>query len=274
MTPHPASSDEIQVTVQGAVRVVTLHRPDVLNAVNESMHTALVALWPALAADDDAAVVVLTGAGRAFSAGGDIDYIRRFPDDAELRHRTIEEAQAILWSMIRFPLPIIAAVNGPAVGLGMSLALASDIVLASDRASFADPHVAVGLVCGDGGAALLPLVAPLLRAKEMLFTGDRVGADAAVALGIANRVVPHDDLADEALALAQRIAAQPRFAVRETKRAIQLGIERAIAGVVAAAAEAERESMATVEHRERIAAIERDRRRPDISDVSGAPDQN
>jgi len=256
VTRHPASTDEIQVTAEGAVRVVTFNRPEVLNATNESLHTSLVALWPALAADDDAAVVVLTGAGRAFSAGGDIDYIRRFPGDAELRRRTIEEAQAILWSMIRFPLPIIAAVNGPAVGLGMSLALACDIVLASDRASFADPHVAVGLVCGDGGAALLPLVAPLLRAKELLFTGDRVKADVAVELGIANRVVAHDDLLDEAMALAQRIAAQPRFALLETKRAVQLGIERSISGIVEAAAEAERESMATPEHRARIAAME------------------
>jgi enoyl-CoA hydratase len=255
MAQHPASTGEIQVSSHGAVRLVTINRPDVLNAVNESLHTAMVGLWPALAADEDAAVVVLTGAGRAFCAGGDIDYIRRFPDDAALRQRTMEEAQAILWSMIRFPLPLISAVNGPAVGLGMSLALASDIVLASDRASFADPHVAVGLVCGDGGAALLPLVAPLLRAKELLFTGDRVRAEAAVALGIANRVVAHDDLLTEAMALAQRIAAQPVFALRETKRAVQLGIERGVAGVLEVAAESERESMATPEHRARIEAM-------------------
>lgn len=259
MSQHPASTDEILVTSHGAVRLVTINRPDVLNAVNESLHTAMVGLWPSLAADDEAAVVVLTGAGRAFCAGGDIDYIRRFPDDAELRQRTMDEAQAILWSMIRFPLPVIAAVNGPAVGLGMSLALASDIVLASDRASFADPHVAVGLVCGDGGAALLPLVAPLLRAKELLFTGDRVRAEAAVELGIANRVVAHDDLLDEAMTLAERIAAQPVFALRETKRAVQLGIERAVGGVLEAAAEAERESMATLEHRARIDALDHGR---------------
>ncbi len=251
------ADDEIEVSGQGAVRVVTLNRPDVLNAVNESLHTRLVSLWAELAADEDAAVVVLTGAGRAFSAGGDLDYISRFPDDAELRRRTMDEAQAILWAMIRFPLPIIAAVNGPAVGLGMTLALASDIVLVSDRGSFADPHVSVGLVCGDGGAALLPLVAPLLRAKELLFTGDRVEPAVAVQMGIANRVVAHDSLLDEALALADRIAAQPPFALRQTKQAIQLGIERSIAGVVGAAAEAEHQSMATEEHRVRIAALAR-----------------
>ena len=239
---------EIRVTTDGPVRIVTLHRPDVLNAVNESLQTALVRLWGHLAADDDAAVVVLTGAGRAFSAGGDIDYIRRFLDEPELRRRTIEDAEAILWAMVRFPLPLIAAVNGPAVGLGMSLALGADIILMSDRASFADPHVSVGLVCGDGGAALLPLLIPLLRAKELLFTGDRVGPELAVELGLANRVVAHDDLHSEAMGLAHRIAAQPKFALRETKRAIQLGVEHAVGGVVAAAARAELESMASEEH--------------------------
>lgn len=243
------------MTSDGDVRIVTLDRPDALNAFNEELHTELVQLWPVLAADTEAGAVVLTGAGRAFSAGGDFDYIRRFPDDAELRRRTMEEAQQILWSMIRFPLPIIAAVNGPAVGLGTSLALACDIVLVSDRGFFADPHVAVGLVCGDGGAALLPLVAPLLRAKELLFTGDRVKPHVAVELGMANRVVAHDELLTEAVALAQRIAAQPRFAVQATKRAIQLGIEQAISGVIESAARAEEESMASPEHRAALVAL-------------------
>lgn len=130
---------EIRVTSDGAVRIVTLHRPDVLNAVNESLQTALLPLWGYLADDNDVAAVVFTGAGRVFSAGGDIDYIRRFLDEPELRRQTIEDAEAILWAMARFPLPLIAAVNGPAVGLGMSPALGADIVLMSDRASFADP---------------------------------------------------------------------------------------------------------------------------------------
>jgi enoyl-CoA hydratase len=254
-TERLVADDGIMVTVDGPVRVVTLDRPDALNAVDESLHTAMVSLWDDLAADDAAAAVVLTGSGRAFSAGGDLDYIRRFGDEPELRRRTMDEAQAILWAMVRFPLPLIAAVNGPAVGLGMSLALAADIVLVSDRAFFSDPHVSVGLVCGDGGAALLPLVAPLLRAKELLFTGDRIGAKAAVELGIASRVVPHDTLLPDALALAHRIATQPRFALRETKRAIQLGIERSMTGVVEAAAAAELQSMTTTDHATRIQAM-------------------
>ena len=139
----------------------------------------------------------------------------------------------------------------------MSLALASDIVLLSDRAHLADPHVAVGLVCGDGGAALLPVLAPLLRAKELLFTGDPIRPEVAVSLGLASRVVPHDELVDDALVLAERIAAQPRFALRETKRAVQLGVEQAIAPVVDAAADAEHASMGTEEHRRRIDDLRR-----------------
>jgi enoyl-CoA hydratase len=250
-----AQRDPILVTADGPVRIVELNRPEVLNAVDEQLHTALVDLWPALTTDQDAAVVVLTGSGRAFSAGGDLEYMARFVEEPELRRRTMQEAQAILWSMLRFRLPIIAAVNGPAVGLGASLMLASDIVLFSERAYFADPHVTIGLVCGDGGAALLPLVAPLLRAKELLFTGDRVGPDVAVQLGIASRVVPHETLLDEAMSLAHRIAAQPRFALQETKRAINLGVEQRLSAVVAAAADAEVESMATAEHQALVQAM-------------------
>ena len=128
------------------------------------------------------------------------------------------------------------------------------------------PHISVGLVCGDGDAALLPLLVPLLRAKELLFTGDRVGPDAAVELGLANRVIDHDDLHSEAVALAHRIAAQPRSALRETKRAIQLGVEHALDGVVAAAARAELESMAS---EERAALINSMIRRSESRDDNG-----
>ena len=219
------------------------------------MHAALVGVWAELAADEGCAAVVFTGAGRAFSGGGDLDYIRSFLDDGPEQARTIAEAQAILWAMVRFPVPVIAAVNGPAVGLGCSLAMCADIVLVSDRAFFADPHIAVGLACGDGGAAMLPLLVPLLRAKELLFTGQRVTPDVAVQLGMANRVVAHDALQREAMELAHRIAAQPRLAVRETKRAIQLGVERAIAGVVEAAAQGELLTMASDDHRRIIEAM-------------------
>jgi len=245
----------ITVTGDGPIRTVTLNRPDVLNAVNAELHQGLTTVWRELAADEDARAVILTGAGRAFSAGGDFDYLQALIERPAFREQTIAEAQTILWEMVRFPLPLIAAINGPAVGLGCSLALACDIVLVSESAFFADPHVGIGLVCGDGGAALLPLVVPLLRAKELLFTGDRIRPATAVELGMANRVVPAEDLMDEAMTLACRIAAQPRTALLETKRAVQLGVERALVGIVEVAAKAELHSMGLDDHRAKVAEM-------------------
>jgi enoyl-CoA hydratase/carnithine racemase len=144
-------------------------------------------------------------------------------------------------------------VNGPAVGLGCSLALLSDLVLIADDAYVADPHVQVGLVAGDGGALVLPLLVGATRAKELLFLGDRVSAEEAVRLGIANRVVPKDKLLDEAMDLAGRLAALPAQALRGTKRAVNLHLEQAMAAVLEPALLAERDSMHDPDH---IAAVE------------------
>ena len=115
--------------------------------------------------------------------------------------------------MLRFPLPVIAAVNGPAVGLGCSVALLSDIMLISEAAYLADPHIAVGLVAGDGGAAFWPLLTPIMRSREYLFTGDRIPAATAVELGFASRQVAPEELMTEARRLAERLAVQPAEAL-------------------------------------------------------------
>lgn len=239
---------ELLVTEDGPVRVLTLNRPEARNAANAAMHGALTGVWRQLAADPGAAAVVLTGAGTAFSAGGDFQWMTEQHRDAAYRAAVFEQTRTIILEMIRFPLPLIAAVNGPAVGLGCSLAVSCDIVLVSERAFLADPHVAVGLVAGDGGAALWPLMTSMVRAKELIFTGDRIPAADAVALGLANRVVPAGDLDAEALRLAHRLAAMPRQALRETKRALNVHIERAIAGVMDLAATAELATMGSPEH--------------------------
>jgi enoyl-CoA hydratase/carnithine racemase len=150
--------------------------------------------------------------------------------------------------MVRCPVPVIAAVNGPAVGLGCSLALLSDMVLMAEGAYLADPHVQVGLVAGDGGAMVLPLIVGLARAKELLFLGERVSATEAVRLGLANRVVPGDKLLDEAMDLARRLAALPAGALRGTKRAVNLHLEHAMSTVMETALAAEWDSMHSPEH--------------------------
>jgi enoyl-CoA hydratase/carnithine racemase len=236
---------ELIVGSDGPVRIVTMNNPDQLNAFVDALHDGFIGLWQQLASDRECRAVVLTGAGRAFCAGGNIPgFIRNYEDPA-YRRESLRAARRLVDEMVAFHIPIIAAVNGPAVGLGCSIAGLADIVLMSDQAFLADTHVTVGLVAGDGGAALWPLMTSILRAKEYLFTGDRIGPDLAVQLGLANRVVVHDNLLDEAMLLAHRIAGQPAQAVQETKRALNIHMQHAAAAVMPFALSAEAESFAT-----------------------------
>jgi enoyl-CoA hydratase len=246
---------ELSVDVDGPVRVLTMNRPAVNNAVNGSLHWALANVWRQLSADPAARVVVLTGAGRSFSAGGDLDYIATFADDPVARQESLREGAQIIDELLRFPLPVISAVNGPAVGLGCSIAIMSDINLLSDQAYLCDPHVAVGLVAGDGGAAFWPLLGPSLRLREYLYTGDRIPAATAVELGLATRVVPHDDLEAEALRVAQRLAGQPVAALQGTKRVVNMHLAQALAGPVQAGLDAEGATMQSGDFRERLDAL-------------------
>jgi enoyl-CoA hydratase len=245
----------LRVEVDGPVRTVVLDRPDALNAVDRELHRALALVWRQIAVDRDARVVILTGAGRAFSAGGDLDWIASFAEDHEARDESLREGAEIIDELIRFPLPIVTAVNGPAVGLAFSIALLTDVVLVSDVAYLADPHVPVGLVAGDGGAAFWPLLGPSLRLREYLYTGARIEPHVAVELGLATRVVPAADLMDEARRTAERIARQPAAAVRGTKQVLNLHLARALDGAVQAGFAAELVSMQTDEHRERVRAL-------------------
>jgi enoyl-CoA hydratase len=247
--------DELVVESEGPIRTVIMNRPAELNAVNRSLHRALAGVWRQLAADPDARVVILTGAGRAFSAGGDFGWITSFFDDPAGRSESIREGAEIIEEMLRFPLPVIAAVNGAAVGLGCSIAVLCDIVLMSEKAHFADPHVSVGLVAGDGGAAFWPLLTCILRTREYLFTGERIPAARAVELGLATRTTDPAELLPEARRLAERLALQPAEAVQGTKRVLNMHLSRALSGAVQAGFAAEEVSMKTDEHRQRLMAL-------------------
>ncbi|MFI6223758.1 enoyl-CoA hydratase/isomerase family protein [Nocardia salmonicida] len=247
--------DELIVECDGPIRTVVINRPHELNAVNKALHWALANVWRQLAADPEAGVVILTGAGRAFSAGGDLDWITSFLDDPLARDESIREGAQIIEEMLRFPLPVIAAVNGPAIGLGGSLAVLCDVVLISERAYLADPHVAVGLVAGDGGAAFWPLLTPILRSREFLFTGDRISAATAVELGLATRSTAPDALLTEAQALARRLAALPPEAVRGTKRIVNMYLSQALGGPMQAGFAAEVATMESAAHHDRLRAL-------------------
>jgi enoyl-CoA hydratase len=247
--------DELTVTADGPIRIVRINRPADLNAINEPLHRALAQIWRQLAADQEARAVVLTGEGRAFSAGGDLDWITSFLDDPVARDESLREGAEIIEEVLRFPLPVIAAVNGPAVGLGCSIAVLCDVLLISATAYLADPHVAVGLVAGDGGAAFWPLLTPLLRSRVYLFTGDRIPAATAVELGLATKAVPADELLPEAMTLAMRFAKQPIEAIRGTKRVLNMHLAGALAGPLQSGFAAEAVSMQTPEHRARLEAM-------------------
>src|SRR5499433_3224684 len=245
--------EAVRVESDGPVRIVRLSRPDQLNAVNDELHLGLTRVFPMLSADADARVAVITGEGRAFSAGGDMDLLDRMAKNPVLRAAVIAEGKELVLNMIRCRIPVVAAVNGPAVGLGCSVIALSDVVYMAESAYLADPHVTVGLVAADGGPLTWPLHMSLHLAKEYAFTGDRIGAARAKEIGLANHVCPDGEVFPAALKAAHKIAALPRQAVEGTKRILNLHLERAVLATIDFAMAAEAESFHTDDLRENVA---------------------
>lgn len=241
--------DVLQVTEDGPIRIIRLNRPDALNATNHELHRAIADLFPQLDADIDARAAVITGNGRAFSAGGDFGYLDELTRDGDLRHQTLVDGRRIVTGMVACRVPIVAAVNGPAVGLGCSLVALSDIVFMAESAHLADPHVMVGLVAADGGPVTWPLLTSLQLAKEYALTGDPIPAARAAAIGLVNHVCPDDEVFDAALACARRIAKLPRQATEDTKRILNLHLERAVLATLDFALTAEDRSFTSPELR-------------------------
>jgi enoyl-CoA hydratase/carnithine racemase len=245
--------DAVRVESDGPVRIVRLSRPDQLNAVNDDLHLGLTRVFPLLSADTGARAAVITGAGRAFSAGGDFDLLGRMVKDRDLRRDVIAEGRELVINMIRCRVPVVAAVNGPAVGLGCSVVALSDVVYMAESAYLSDPHVMVGLVAADGGPLTWPLHTSLLLAKEYAFTGDRIGAARAAQIGLANHVCTDAEVFPAALAAAHRISKLPRQAVEATKRVLNLHVERSVLATIDFAMAAEAESFETADLQANVA---------------------
>lgn len=212
--------DSLELTRRGPVLHVTLNRPRQLNVTTHAMNRALTTIFRDAGWDNDVRVIVLSGAGRAFCAGGDLFEPGKF--DGNNLEQEMHTHAALLNAMVSTPKPIIAGVNGDAVGWGATLALFCDIVLAADSARFLDPHVNIGLSTGDGGAVIWPELIGLPKAKYFLLTGDPVTAAQADALGLISECVPAAALPARVEEVAARIAALPALAVRNTKRSVNI----------------------------------------------------
>jgi enoyl-CoA hydratase/carnithine racemase len=254
-------TDKVLYEQDGGVVTLTLNDPKMRNPVSEhDTVDAIVAALARLNADPSVRVGILTGAGSAFSSGGDLRAMRDdAPGRAEMPARTMryykEGIQRIPLAFERIDVPMIAAVNGPAVGAGLDLACMCDIRIAGESARFAESFVKVGLIAGDGGAWLLPRAVGYSKACEMAFTGEMIDAREALSCGLVSRVVPDGELLAAARALADRIAANPSHSVRMTKRLLMEGRNVRMDTLLEMAAAMQSLVHATADHREAVAAF-------------------
>jgi enoyl-CoA hydratase len=251
----------IELRRDGRLLRITLNRPDQLNAVNLDLHDELPeALWFAQG-DTASDVVLLTGAGRAFSAGGDLDHIQRNADNPMLFDHEARMAKRLIFTLLDIDKPVVCRMNGHAVGLGATIALMCDIVFAAEGAKIGDPHVGLGLVAGDGGAAIWAARIGLGRAKEYLFTGEILTATKAAEIGLINHCVPADQLDEVVDVFCQKLLTGATGAIRATKILTNLELKRICTAVMDAGIAYESVSVRSKDHLEGIAAL-REKRKP------------
>jgi len=245
------------IAVERRERVLrlTLNRPEALNAIDAQLHDELSRIFFDVGMDEETDVVVLTGAGRAFCAGGDMGWLQSLIEDPYGWQRVAIGGKRIVMGILEARQPVIAQIQGPAVGLGATIALACDVTFAAAGTRIGDPHVSVGLAAGDGGTALWPALIGYARARELLYSGELIEAERAAAMGLINHVVPADRLEAEVDAFAQRLAAGATRAIQWTKAAINQPLRQLASGNLDLSLTLEGLSNLTADHAEGIAAF-------------------
>lgn len=254
----------LSLTVDEGIAILTLDAPDELNAINMDRHRELESVWHGLGEREDVRAIVLTGAGRAFSAGGDL---RKMANDAGtvqgLRGalRLPRDGMRFIREMLAVPQPVVAAVNGDAIGLGLTLALIADIGVVAEDAKLGDTHVKVGLVAGDGGAVIWPALVGMQRAKNFLLRGKLLSGAEAAAQGLFAEALPREAVLARACAIAAEMAALPIWAVRLTKASLNKQIEQHLNLVLDTSLAFEAITMVTQDYAEATRALA-ERRQP------------
>ena len=245
---------------RGRILTITFNLPEQLNAVSARLHTEISTLFYDVQTDPDSDILIMTGAGRAFSAGGDVAQMKR-ANAGENNSGGLFEAKKMIFGLLDLEKPIIAKVNGPAMGLGATLALFCDVIFAADKAVIADPHVSVGIVAGDGGAVIWPQLIGYARAKHYLMTGDRITGEEAAKIGLINFACPAEELDAAVDAYADRLAAGAQKAIRWTKVATNIGLKQLAHSIMDVGLGYENMTIRSADHAEGIAAFE-ERRKP------------
>lgn len=248
--------------LSGRVATITLNRPDRLNAINEDMREDFARLFTELQTNELIGVVIITGAGRAFSAGGDIEYFEREWDTAKFRAENHRLTQ-FFDELETIEKPVIAAINGPCTGAGLQVTLSCDIRLASDRAKFGFRENNIGLIPGAGGCSRLVKLIGYGKAKELIFTGEMIDSAEAERIGLVNRVAPHDELMDRARALAEHLLTRAPEALGLAKRILWHAVTSDFQTGRVLEALAQSVLIKTEDHREGVRAF-REKRKPEF----------
>ena len=247
---------------RGRVLNITFNLPDQLNAVSARLHTEISTLFYDVQLDPHSDVLVLTGEGRAFSAGGDFEQMKK-ANAGEAANTTVIESKKMIFGLLDLEKPIIAKINGHAMGLGATLALFCDVVFAAERALIADPHVNVGIVAGDGGAIIWPQLIGYARAKHYLMTGEPIDAKEAMKIGLINFALPAEELNGAVDAYADKLASGAQDAIRWTKVSTNIGLKQLAHSIMDVGLGYEMMTIRSADHAEGIAAFE-EKRKPEF----------